>query len=52
MDKDAFIRDLCDAPWGAAFVFDHADEIVDAWYGIFNGILDKHAPVTTNVKAN
>jgi hypothetical protein len=32
MDKEAFIRDLCDAPWGAAFVFDHVDEIVDAWY--------------------
>ena len=47
MDKEAFIRDLNDAPWDAAFVFDDVDDIVDAWYDIFNTILDKHAPVIT-----
>lgn len=47
MDNEAFFRDLGDAPWDAAFVCDDVDEIVDAWYDIFNDILDKHAPVKT-----
>ena len=53
MDKEAFISDLRDAPWDAAFVFDDVDEIVDTLYDIFIGILDKHAPVTTKrIKRN
>ena len=53
MNKEAFIRDLNDAPWDAAFVFDDIYEIVDAWYDIFNTILDKHAPVITKrIKRN
>ena len=53
MDKEAYVRDLGDAPWDAAFVFDDVDEIIDAWYDIFNDILDKHAPVKTmRIKRN
>ena len=50
---EAFVRDLVDAPWGAAFVFDDVDEIVGQWYDIFNDIFDKHAPVKTKgIKRN
>ncbi|PFX28620.1 hypothetical protein AWC38_SpisGene6667 [Stylophora pistillata] len=35
------------APWDAAFVFEETDDIIDTWYDIFNGILDKHAPAKT-----
>jgi hypothetical protein len=52
MDKEAFISDLRDAPWDAAFVFDDVDEIVDTLYDIFNGILDKHAPLPTALHAS
>ena len=47
IDKDNFIKDLNEAPSDAAVVFEETDEIIDTWYDIFNGILDKHAPVIT-----
>ncbi|XP_022793559.1 uncharacterized protein LOC111332477 isoform X2 [Stylophora pistillata] len=37
IDKDNFIKDLNEAPWDAAFVFEETDEIIDTWYDIFNG---------------
>ena len=36
-----------EALWDATFVFEETDKIIDTWYDIFNGILDKHAPVIT-----
>lgn len=45
LDNQKFVKDLSEAPWDTAFVFDETDDIVDSWYGIFNSILDKHTPV-------
>lgn len=32
-------------PWDCAFVFEDPNDVVDAWYKIFNGIIDEHLPL-------
>ena len=44
LNKEKFITSLNEAPWDCAFVFDDADEICDAWYEIFNSIVELHLP--------
>ena len=44
LNKEKFIASLNEAPWDCAFVFDDADEICDAWYEIFNSIVELHLP--------
>ena len=44
LNKEKFIASLNEAPWDCAFVFDDANEICDAWYEIFNSIVELHLP--------
>ena len=41
LNKEHFINALQDAPWESAFVFEECDDIADAWYTIFNSIIDE-----------
>lgn len=43
-DKSAFVSDLKEVPWNTAFVFDDLTDILNAWMGLFNNILDAHCP--------
>ena len=47
VNNDAFVKDLSDASWDTAFIFEELEDVVDSWYDIFNSILDKYAPLTT-----
>ena len=44
-DVKAFIQSLNEAPWDTAFIFSEIDDIYDAWFKIFTGIIDDCAPV-------
>ena len=45
LNEQAFCESLSSAPWDCAFTFDDPDDIVYAWYNIFNSIVDQHAPL-------
>ena len=45
LNKQAFCESLFVALWDCAFSFDDVDDIVNAWYNIFNGIIDQYAPL-------
>ena len=45
LNKDQFISSLHEAPWDCAFVFEDPNDVVDAWYKIFNGIIDEYLPL-------
>ena len=45
LNNELFAKDLSEAPWDSAFVFEDTDDIVDSWYSIFTNILNKHAPI-------
>ncbi|CAB3983518.1 RNA-directed DNA polymerase from mobile element jockey [Paramuricea clavata] len=45
LNNELFAKDLSEAPWDSAFVFEDTDDIVDSWYSIFINILNKHAPI-------
>ena len=45
LNRDQFISSLKNAPWDCALVFDDSNDVVDCWYDIFNGIVDKHLPL-------
>jgi hypothetical protein len=45
LNEQAFRESLLSAPWDCAFIFEDHDDIVHAWYNIFNGIVDQHAPL-------
>ena len=45
LNKDQFISSLHEAPWNCAFVFEDPNDVVDAWYKIFNGIIDEYLPL-------
>ena len=34
-----------EAPWNSAFIFDDPDDVVDAWYDIFQGVVDRFLPL-------
>ena len=38
LNKEQFISSLHEVPWDCAFVFEDPNDVVDAWYKIFNGI--------------
>ena len=53
LNNELFAKDLSEAPWDSAFVFEDTDDIVDSWYSIFTNILNKHAPIISKrVKRN
>ena len=37
-----------EAPWDSAFIFDDPDGVVDAWYDIFQGVVDRSLPLKHN----
>lgn len=45
LDKEKFIASLSTAPWDCAFVFEDTNDVVDAWYKIFDGIVKEHLPL-------
>ena len=45
LNKEQFIAALKEAPWDSAFIFDDADDVVDAWYDIFQGVVDRFLPL-------
>ena len=42
LNKDAFIVGLKNAPWDSASVFDDTNDIVFAWYEIFNDVVNEY----------
>ena len=44
LDKESFIATLKEAPWDCAFVFENINVVVDAWYKLFNSVLDEYLP--------
>ena len=48
LNKEQFIATLKEAPWDPAFIFDDPDDIVDAWYDIFQGVVDRFLPLKDN----
>lgn len=45
LNKDQFVSSLHEDPWDWAFVFEDPNDVVDAWYKIFNGIIDEYLPL-------
>ena len=45
LNKEQFIAALKEAPWDPAFIFDDPDDVVDAWYDIFQGVVDRFLPL-------
>ena len=39
LDKESFIAALKEAPWDCAFVCENINDVVDAWYKLFNSVL-------------
>ena len=44
LDKESFSAALKEAPWDCAFVFENINDVVDAWYKLFNSVLDEYLP--------
>ena len=45
LNKEQFVSSLHEAPWDCAFVFEDTNDVVDAWYNVFNDIIDEHLPL-------
>ena len=45
LNKEQFVSSLQEAPWDCAFVFEDTNDVVDAWYKVFNDIIDEHLPL-------
>ena len=45
LNKEQFVLSLQEAPWNCAFVFEDTNDVVDAWYEVFNDIIDEHLPL-------
>ena len=45
LNKEQFIAALKEEPWDSAFIFDDPDDVVDAWYDIFQGVRDRFLPL-------
>lgn len=43
-NEDQFIKELNQAPWDTAFIFDDINDMLDSWELIFNSILDANCP--------
>lgn len=44
LNKEQFIGALRNAPWDSIFVFEECDDIIDAWYKLFNSIIEEFLP--------
>lgn len=47
IDKDMFVKDLNEALWDSAYIFEDTDEIIETWFDIFYSIVSKHALLIT-----
>lgn len=45
LNKEQFVSSLPEAPWDCAFVFEDTNDVVDAWYNVFNDVIDEHLPL-------
>lgn len=45
LNKEQFIAALKEAPWDSVFIFDDPYDVVDAWYDIFQGVVDRFLPL-------
>ena len=45
LDHAKFIKDLEEAPWDTAFLFDDVKDIVYGWYSILNEAINAHVPL-------
>ena len=45
LNKEQFIAAMKEEPWDSAFIFDDPDDVVDAWYDIFEGVRDRFLPL-------
>ena len=45
LNKEQFIASLKEAPWDCAFVFEDSEDVVNAWYDVFNDVVNKHLPL-------
>jgi hypothetical protein len=36
---------LHEIPWDSAFVFEEVDDVIDAWYYLFNDAINTHVPL-------
>ena len=46
-NREAFLKDILQAPWSVIDVFTDIDDKVNAFNTMFNDILDQHAPIKT-----
>ena len=45
LNESEFLKTLSETPWDSAFVFEDVDDIVDAWYCLFNEAVNIHMPL-------
>ena len=45
LNKEQSNAALREAPWDSAFTFDDPDDVVDTWYDIFQGVVDRFLPL-------
>ena len=48
LNKEQFAAVLKEAPWDSAFIFDDPDDVVDAWYDIFQGVVHRFLFLNTS----
>ena len=44
-NQEAFLEDLSNVPFSAAYIFDDIDDVYWCWENLYNQVLDDHAPV-------
>jgi hypothetical protein len=45
VNESELLKSLNETPWDSAFVFEDVDDIVDAWYCLFNEVVNIHMPL-------
>ena len=45
LDHAKFLKTLEEIPWDTAFLFDEVDDIVNAWYCLFNEAINANVPL-------
>ena len=44
-NKDEFLDDLRNVPWGTAYIYEDVDDLLHHWAKLYNEVLDKHTPL-------
>lgn len=45
LNESEFLKTLSETPWDSAYVFEDVDDILDAWYCLFNEAVNIHMPL-------